>query len=174
MKALISLLETVEIQTKEKWMTDADILSLRLAPDMLPFVKQIQIVSDNAKWMASRLAGKISLNMKIQNQLLQNSVWDLKLQFPILILLWQQILFMLLRQKQGFRIFLECIWLELIMWLDMGFRIFLPCGYCIWYSSSIRVWYRQSRLYGERSSTHSWCQIIDIYFFIGNIYPFLL
>lgn len=58
MKALISLLETVEIQTKEKWMTDADILSLRLAPDMLPFVKQIQIVSDNAKWMASRLAGK--------------------------------------------------------------------------------------------------------------------
>jgi hypothetical protein len=30
-------------------MTDADILSLRLAPDMLPFVKQIQIVSDNAK-----------------------------------------------------------------------------------------------------------------------------
>ena len=47
MKALISLLETVEIQTKEKWMTDADILSLRLAPDMLPFVKQIPIFSSS-------------------------------------------------------------------------------------------------------------------------------
>ncbi len=58
MKSLISLIETVEIQAQEKWMTDADILGLRLAPDMLPFVKQIQIVSDNAKWMASRLAGK--------------------------------------------------------------------------------------------------------------------
>jgi uncharacterized protein len=37
-------------------MTDADILALRLAPDMFPFSKQIQIVSDNAKGMASRLA----------------------------------------------------------------------------------------------------------------------
>ena len=49
MNALISLLEKVEIQAKEKNISDADILALRLAPDMLPFARQIQIVSDNAK-----------------------------------------------------------------------------------------------------------------------------
>ena len=32
-------------------------LALRLAPDMLPFSKQIQIASDNAKACAARLAG---------------------------------------------------------------------------------------------------------------------
>ena len=49
MGALISLLDTVETQAKEKNMRDADIFALRLAPDMLPFGRQIQIVSDNAK-----------------------------------------------------------------------------------------------------------------------------
>lgn len=58
MRALISLIDIIEIQAKEKGMSDRDILELRLAPDMLPFVKQIQIASDNAKGMASRLAGK--------------------------------------------------------------------------------------------------------------------
>lgn len=58
MRALISLIDTVETQAKSKNMTDADILALRLAPDMFPFAKQVQIVSDNAKWMASRLARK--------------------------------------------------------------------------------------------------------------------
>ncbi len=47
--ALISLLDTIETQAKEKNMSDADILALSLTPDMLPFAKQIQIVSDNAK-----------------------------------------------------------------------------------------------------------------------------
>ena len=49
MRALIFLIETIQVQAKEKGMTDADILALRLAPDMLPFVKQIQIAADNAK-----------------------------------------------------------------------------------------------------------------------------
>lgn len=39
-------------------MNDETILGLRLAPDMFPFVKQIQIASDNAKGMAARLSGK--------------------------------------------------------------------------------------------------------------------
>jgi hypothetical protein len=58
MKALVSLLNTIQEQAQDKNMSDADILGLRLAPDMFPLSKQIQIVSDNAKWMASRLAGK--------------------------------------------------------------------------------------------------------------------
>ena len=36
---------------------DEVILGLRLAPDMLPFVKQIQISCDNAKFAVARLAG---------------------------------------------------------------------------------------------------------------------
>lgn len=64
MKALISLLEKVETQAKEKNMSDADVLSLRLAPDMLPFAKQIQIVSDNAKGIVAGLTGKVAPKME--------------------------------------------------------------------------------------------------------------
>jgi hypothetical protein len=39
-------------------MTDADVLALRLAPDMFHFGRQIQIVSDNAKGIVSRLTNK--------------------------------------------------------------------------------------------------------------------
>jgi len=49
MKALLSLLEKVKIQASEKGIDDATLLEYRLAPDMLPFARQIQIVSDNAK-----------------------------------------------------------------------------------------------------------------------------
>ena len=54
LRGLLSLLEKVEIQAREKWMTDAQVLDLRLAPDMFPLVKQIQIATDNAKGMVSR------------------------------------------------------------------------------------------------------------------------
>jgi hypothetical protein len=64
MKALISLLSIAQEQAQEKNMTDADILGLRLAPDMLPFSRQIQIVSDNARGMASRLTGKENPKME--------------------------------------------------------------------------------------------------------------
>jgi len=56
-KALLSLLEKVRIQASEKGIDDATLLAYRLAPDMLPFSRQIQIISDNAKWMASRMSG---------------------------------------------------------------------------------------------------------------------
>lgn len=56
LRALISLLDTIGAQAIEKGMADTDLLALRLSPDMFPLVKQIQITSDNAKWMASRLA----------------------------------------------------------------------------------------------------------------------
>ena len=58
MKALISLIEKIEPQALERGTDDASILSYRLSADMFPFAKQIQIVSDNAKGMASRLARK--------------------------------------------------------------------------------------------------------------------
>ena len=41
----------------KKFSTDV-YLTLRLAPDMLPFIKQIQIASDAAKGCAARLAGQ--------------------------------------------------------------------------------------------------------------------
>jgi hypothetical protein len=58
MKAIISLLETIAPQAQDRKMSDADLLDLRLVPDMFPLVKQIQIVSDNAKGMVSRLTGR--------------------------------------------------------------------------------------------------------------------
>lgn len=58
LRGLVVLLEKIEPQVKEKNMSDADILALRLAPDMFPFAKQIQISIDNAKGMASRMSRK--------------------------------------------------------------------------------------------------------------------
>ena len=49
MRALVSFIETVEVQAKEKEMVDADVLALSLAPDMFVLARQIQIVGDNAK-----------------------------------------------------------------------------------------------------------------------------
>jgi hypothetical protein len=57
-KALISLIEKIQVQAKEKGIDDITILNYRLTEDMFPFSKQIQIASDNAKWMASRLTEK--------------------------------------------------------------------------------------------------------------------
>ena len=56
LRGLISLIEKIQTQAQEKNISDETILTARLAPDMLPFAKQIQIVSDNAKGMASRMA----------------------------------------------------------------------------------------------------------------------
>lgn len=58
LRGLISLIEKIQPQAQEKNISDETILTARLAPDMLPFAKQIQIVSDNAKGMASRMAWK--------------------------------------------------------------------------------------------------------------------
>jgi hypothetical protein len=58
LRALRTLIDTIESQKSEKNMTDESILAARLTPDMLPFVKQIQISTDNAKGMACRLANQ--------------------------------------------------------------------------------------------------------------------
>ena len=56
--AMIALLGTVQAQAREKDINDEMVLGLRLAPDMFPFSKQIQLLTDNAKGMAARLGGK--------------------------------------------------------------------------------------------------------------------
>jgi hypothetical protein len=59
-KSLISLktiLEKAQNWALENKVDEVELLQKRLAPDMLPLVKQVQVASDNAKGMASRLAG---------------------------------------------------------------------------------------------------------------------
>lgn len=50
-------LEKAEAHAREKKFDTAVYLTARLAPDMLPFAKQIQIASDTAKFGVARLAG---------------------------------------------------------------------------------------------------------------------
>ena len=54
---LKAILGKAEAWAAEKTVKDATVLNARLALDMLPFSKQIQLVSDTAKGAAARLAG---------------------------------------------------------------------------------------------------------------------
>lgn len=59
-KGLLSLktiLKKGEDFAREKAMDPETLLSARLAPDMFPLVRQVQIASDNAKGISARLAG---------------------------------------------------------------------------------------------------------------------
>jgi hypothetical protein len=55
--ALSKLLDKAEAYITEKKINEAVLLNYRLAPDMLPLTKQIQIATDQAKNGSSRLAG---------------------------------------------------------------------------------------------------------------------
>lgn len=54
---LSGLLEKGEAYAKEKGMSESELLDSRMAPDMFPLVKQIQMCCDNAKGASARLAG---------------------------------------------------------------------------------------------------------------------
>lgn len=54
---LKAILSKAEAWATEKNIKDATVLNARLALDMLPFSKQIQLVSDTAKGVAARLGG---------------------------------------------------------------------------------------------------------------------
>lgn len=54
---LDAILTKAEAWAAEKNVKDETVLAARLALDMLPFVKQIQIATDNAKGLAARLGG---------------------------------------------------------------------------------------------------------------------
>lgn len=55
---LSGILEKTALWAKENKQTEAEILEAKLAPDMFPLVRQIQIASDNAKSISARLAGE--------------------------------------------------------------------------------------------------------------------
>jgi hypothetical protein len=57
LNSLDAILSKAEAHAKEKNIDPAVLLQTRLYPDMLPFIKQVQIASDNAKGIAARLAG---------------------------------------------------------------------------------------------------------------------
>jgi hypothetical protein len=55
---MLTWLEAAKAHAEAKKFSTDVYLTLRLAPDMLPFVKQIQIASDAAKGCVARLAGQ--------------------------------------------------------------------------------------------------------------------
>jgi uncharacterized protein len=54
---LSAILEKAAAQAAERKIDEAVFLQARLAPDMFPLVRQVQIASDHAKGAAARLAG---------------------------------------------------------------------------------------------------------------------
>ncbi len=57
LKSMQTLLEKIETQMVAREQGEAELLHARLAPDMFPFLRQVQIMSDNAKGAMARLAG---------------------------------------------------------------------------------------------------------------------
>ena len=55
---LAGILEKSKVWAAEQGKTDEAMLQAKLAPDMFPLVRQIQIASDNAKSISARLAGE--------------------------------------------------------------------------------------------------------------------
>lgn len=53
----LTALDALLAKAKESGMDEAEILATRIAPDMFPFVKQVQITCDTAKGAAARLTG---------------------------------------------------------------------------------------------------------------------
>ncbi|ANP45560.1 DUF1993 domain-containing protein [Candidatus Viadribacter manganicus] len=58
LKNLSSILTSAEKQAKAKGYDPTVLLNARLAPDMFPLTRQIQIATDHAKGCVARLAGK--------------------------------------------------------------------------------------------------------------------
>jgi hypothetical protein len=54
---VLAWLDKAKAHAEAKKFDTANYLTMRLAPDMLPFIKQIQIASDGAKGCVARLAG---------------------------------------------------------------------------------------------------------------------
>ncbi len=57
MTAFLGILEKAEAHAKTRAFDPTNYLGTRLAPDMFPFVRQVQTFCDNAKNATSRLAG---------------------------------------------------------------------------------------------------------------------
>lgn len=62
LRALQNLIKKIDAEAQEGGIPDQRIMDMRLTADMFPFSRQVQIATDNAKGMASRLAGKETPN----------------------------------------------------------------------------------------------------------------
>lgn len=60
LNSLNSLLKKAKEHAIARKFDENNFLQVRLAPDMFPFVKQVQMTTDNAKGAASRLSGVIA------------------------------------------------------------------------------------------------------------------
>jgi hypothetical protein len=58
LKGLLVVLDKAEAYAKARKIDESVLLQARLFPDMFPFVKQCQVVTDNAKGAMARLAGQ--------------------------------------------------------------------------------------------------------------------
>ncbi len=63
LKNLKNILEKGKLFVKEKNLQESELLEARLAPDMFPLTRQVQIASDNAKGITANLAGVEKLVM---------------------------------------------------------------------------------------------------------------
>lgn len=54
---LSAILDKAAAFAQERKIEDSALLNDRLAPDMFPFIRQVQIACDNAKWASARFAG---------------------------------------------------------------------------------------------------------------------
>ncbi len=65
---LAAILGKAKVYAASRGMAESELLEARLAPDMFPLVRQVQIVSDNAKGIAARLIGQESPKMEDNEQ----------------------------------------------------------------------------------------------------------
>ena len=58
LKALPAILEKAESHVRTKGLDEAEFINARLASDMFPLARQVQIATDHAKGAAARLSGR--------------------------------------------------------------------------------------------------------------------
>jgi hypothetical protein len=58
LKALSAILDKAAEHCRQRAIEPGELINARLAPDMLPFARQVQIATDHAKGAAARLSGR--------------------------------------------------------------------------------------------------------------------
>ncbi len=76
--SMITILEKIKTQLPSKNQTEAELLASKLAPDMYPLSRQIQLISDQAKGMVSRLAGIENPSMQDEETTIDELIVRLK------------------------------------------------------------------------------------------------
>ncbi len=76
--SMILILEKIKQQLPTKNHSEAELLAYRLAPDMYPLSRQIQLISDQAKGMVARLAGIENPNMEDKETTIEELIQRLK------------------------------------------------------------------------------------------------